>query len=499
VDISVVAGDITGTKADAIIISCFEDTKRTEGVLADLDKALGSAISGMIKNGEIKGKSSEVNVIYSLGKVPANKIAVLGLGKQSELNPDKIRSAMAVVCRVLRRKNAGSLAAVAIGAGVAGITAESSSQALTEGAILGLYTFKKHITRESEQAEVKSLTIVGTARNLAALKRGAEKGRIFAEATNRARDMVNEPGNGMTPKVLAEASVMLAQTYGLEIKIIEKDESAKMGMGAFLGVARGSSEPPKFITLRYSGGKPGAPDIALIGKGITFDTGGISLKPAEAMDEMKGDMAGGAAVINAMTAIAQIKPKINVLAVVAATENMPGSNALKPGDVLTAMNGKTIEIISTDAEGRLTLADAIGYARQQGAKKIIDIATLTGGCRVALGDVCSGAFTNNQEFLDSVIAAGAEAGERFWQLPMYEEYKDQNKSEVADLKNSGGRLASPITAAQFIAEFAGDVPWVHLDIAGTNMTDKERKYFVKGATGVTVRALINLVINLAEK
>jgi leucyl aminopeptidase len=269
-------------------------------------------------------------------------------------------------------------------------------------------------------------------------------------------------------------------------------------MGAFLGVAQGSQEPPKFIVLRYNGRDSGEIDIALVGKGITFDSGGISIKPTDGMGDMKGDMAGGASVMAAISAIAQLKPAINVMAIIAATENLPSGTAFKPGDVLKAIDGKTIEIITTDAEGRLTLADAIGYARKRGAKAIVDVATLTGGIRVALGDVCTGAFGNNQDLMDKVVAAGNEAGERAWQMPMFEEYKEQNKSDVADLKNSGGRNASSITAAQFLSEFAGDTPWVHLDIAGTSLTERERGYVVKGATAVPTRTLVNLVMALAR-
>jgi len=269
-------------------------------------------------------------------------------------------------------------------------------------------------------------------------------------------------------------------------------------MGALLGVTQGSRQPPKFIILRYQGKDSTEADLALVGKGITFDSGGISIKPAEKMEEMKGDMAGGAAVMAAISAVAQLKPKINVTAVIPATENMPGGHALKPGDILTAINGKTIEIISTDAEGRLILADALAYTRQLGARGMVDVATLTGSCRVALGDVTSGAFTNNQELLDKVMAAANETGELMWQLPMYEQYQEQNKSDVADIKNTGGRYAGAITAAQFLAEFAGDTPWVHLDIAGTSLSDKERGYLVKGATGVPVRTLVNLVLSLAK-
>ncbi|MFC2071012.1 M17 family metallopeptidase, partial [Chloroflexota bacterium] len=255
---------------------------------------------------------------------------------------------------------------------------------------------------------------------------------------------------------------------------------------------------PKFIVLNYKGGDSDEIDIALLGKAITFDSGGISIKPSNGMEEMKGDMSGGAAVITAMSAIARLKPRINVLALVPATENLPGGTALKPGDVLTAMEGKTIEIISTDAEGRLVLSDALGYARKHGAKLIVDVATLTGAMVVALGNICTGAFSNNQELVDKVIAAGTEAGERIWQMPMYDDYKEQNKSDIADVKNIGGRNAGSITAAQFLAEFVGDTPWVHLDIAGTNMTDKTKGYLVKGATGVPVRTLVNLVFSLAK-
>ena len=270
-------------------------------------------------------------------------------------------------------------------------------------------------------------------------------------------------------------------------------------MGALLGVARGSQQPPKFIILHYRGSDSTGVDVALVGKGITFDSGGISIKPSHGMEEMKGDMAGGAAVMAAMSAIAQLKPKINVIAIVPATENLPGGDALKPGDILTAMNGKTIEVISTDAEGRLALADALGYARKQKAKFIVDVATLTGACRMALGDVCSGAFGNNQQLIDKVIAIGAETGELIWQLPMYDQYKEQNKSDVADIKNVGGKYAGAITAAQFLSEFVGDTPWVHLDIAGTSFSDKERGYRVKGASGVPLRTLVNLVLALAQE
>ena len=390
------------------------------------------------------------------------------------------------------------MAALPLGSGFDAIESLTSAQVLTEGALLGLYSFRKHLTAPVTD-EIKHLTIVDAdSDRLPALQEGVRRGKIVAGAAILARDLVNEPSNYLTPSDLAKAAQDLARQNRLEITVLEREQARELGMGAFLGVAQGSQQPPKFLVLRYAGRGSKETDIALVGKGITFDSGGISIKPTEGRGEMKGDMAGGASVMAAIAAAAQLNLPLNVTAIVAATENLPGGSALKPGDVLTAITGKTIEIITTDAEGRLTLADAIGYARKLGAKAIVDIATLTGGVRVALGDICTGAFTNNQDLLEKVISAGNEAGERAWQLPMFEEYKEQNKSDVADIKNSGGRNASSITAAQFLAEFAGDTPWVHLDIAGTSMTEKEKGYLVKGATGVPVRTLIGLLMALAR-
>jgi leucyl aminopeptidase len=356
------------------------------------------------------------------------------------------------------------------------------------------------MTTEAEYGEIRELTIVAADETkLPGLEQGHNRGKILAEATNLARDMVNEPANYMTPSQMAETAKRLADTYRLGLSVLEQEQMQESGMGALLGVARGSQEPPKFITLRFKGRNSDETDVALVGKGITFDSGGISIKPSEKMEDMKGDMAGGAAVMAAISAIAQLKPEINAVAIIPATENLPSGNALKPGDILTAMSGKTIEIISTDAEGRLILADALGYANKLGAKHIVDVATLTGAMRAALGDVYTGILGNNQELIDRVITAGTAAGELMWPMPMHEKYKEQIKSDTADIKNVGGRYGGAITAAQFLAEFAGDTPWVHLDIAGTDLTEKEQAYLVKGATGVPVRTLVNLVLSLASE
>ena len=499
IEIKVIAGDIAKIKAGAIIVDFFEGMKRPDGDTATIDKALDGAISQLINQGEIKGRLNEVTIIHSLDRLPASRVAVIGLGKQQELTLDKIRGAVAETCRLLRQKEVDSIATVVQGAGVAGISLESAAQAMTEGTLLGLYSFRRHITKEAEHGEIKQLLIVSSDGNkLPYLEQGCHKGRLLAEATNLARDMVNEPANYMTPAHMAERAKRIGETYGLEYAILEQDQMEELGMGALLGVSQGSRQPPKFIILNYKRGDTTEIDLALVGKGITFDSGGLSIKPSEKMEEMKGDMAGGASVMAAISAIAQLKPKINVTALIPCTENLPGENALKPGDVLTAMNGKTIEIISTDAEGRLILADALSYTKKLGAKSIVDVATLTGACIVALGNVCSGAFSNNQELVDKVIAAGAEVGDLIWQMPMYDQYKEQNRSDVADIKNIGGRYAGAITAAQFLAEFVDDTSWVHLDIAGTSMSEKERAYFVKGATGIPTRTLVNLALSIAR-
>jgi len=499
-EITVTAGDISRFEADAIIVNLLEGTEDLSGDLSVVDGALDGGISQLIAQGEIKGKLGENTLVHCLGKLPAARVVITGLGKESELTQDKIRGVIAGTCQMLRGKNVKSIATVPQGAGVAGITHEAAAQAIAEGALLGLYTFRRHVTKEPEHGDIERLTIVESDQsNLTSLEEGCRRGEVLAGAAILARDMVNEPANYMTPTIMAQEASSLAETYGLPVEVLEKEQMEELGMGALLGVARGSHQPPKFIILRYKGRDSEEIDIALVGKAITFDSGGISLKPAASMGEMKGDMSGGAAVIAAMAAIAQLKPVINVMALVPATENLPGGSALKPADVVTAMEGKTIEIISTDAEGRLILADALGYARKHGTKRIVDVATLTGACVVALGTVTTGVFGNDQELIDRVVAAGTEAGEKMWHLPTYDEYKEQNKSDVADIKNTGGRDAGATPAALFIGEFAGDTPWVHLDIAGTSRTDKQKNSYVKGATGVPVRTLVNLALSLAGK
>jgi leucyl aminopeptidase len=492
-ELKTLTGDITKVEAGAII-TFFPEAESSDGEIARIDETLGGAIATLVSQGEIKGKLNEITVVHSLGRLLADRVVIAGLGKRAELTPDRVRGAVAEVCRHLQRKGVST---ATTGVPVVGIDdPEKAAQVITEGALLGAYSFRRHITKEAEAGEIKELSLV-TAGDIKSLEQGINRGRVLAGAASLARDMVNEPGNFMTPSDMAAMAAKLAETYQLELEVLEREQMQALGMGGLLGVAQGSQQPPKFIVLRYRGrGADEGVDIALVGKGITFDSGGISIKPSEKMEEMKGDMAGGAAVMAALSAIAQLKTQLNVVAIVPATENLPSGSALKPGDTVTAMNGKTIEIISTDAEGRLILADALSYAAKLGARYVVDVATLTGSMRVALGDLYTGAFGKNQELTDKIVAAGNQAGELIWPMPLVEQYKEQIKSEVADIKNVGARWGGSITAALFLAEFVGDAPWVHLDIAGTYWSEKEQGYLIKGATGVPVRTLVNLVLSL---
>ncbi|MBI2116245.1 MAG: leucyl aminopeptidase [candidate division NC10 bacterium] len=366
--------------------------------------------------------------------------------------------------------------------------------------MLGLYRFARYKKDIEDGREIAVLTILERDREkLRGMAEAVRRGRIVAEATNTARDLVNEPGNSLTPTELGRRARELARRARLRCRLLGPPELRRMGARALLGVARGSQEPPRLIVLEYRGGRRNGPHLGLVGKGITFDSGGISIKPAENMEAMKGDMAGAAAVLAATSAIARLQLPIHVTAVVPATENLPSGTALKPGDILRAMSGKTIEVINTDAEGRLVLADALHYARSRKVSHLVDVATLTGACVVALGTLNSGAFANNQPLLDTVVAAGRGAGERVWPMPMDVEYDELIKSDVAEIKNTGGRKGGAITAAKFLQHFVGETPWVHLDIAGTFETDKEKGYQVKGGTGVMVRTLVNLAVALLSE
>ena len=499
--IDVQSADIIGIDTPALVVNLFRGVKKPGGPTGAVDKALGGVITQLIEDGEIKGSTGETTLIHTLGKIKPSRVLVAGLGTQDKFDVQVVRRVSAEVVRFLRRKGISSAATIAHGASIGGLDPQLSGQAIAEGAYLGLYKFGTYLTKNSDSTnEFEHLTVVELDKTRAkAIDAGVKLGSTVAKASITARNMVNEPANHMTPSRMAEAAQKVASDQGLKIEIMENAQMKKMGMGAFMGVAQGTDEPAKLIVLRYDG-DPENPEnnLGLIGKGITFDTGGISLKPPGGMEAMKGDMAGGASVIAAMEIIGQTKPKINVLAVIAATENMPGASAQRPGDVVRAMNGKTIEVINTDAEGRLVLADALCYAREQGITRLVDVATLTGAMVTTLGKACTGVMGNDGQLVQQTIDAGKKTGEKFWELPMFDEYKDLIKSDVADMKNSGGRQAGSISAALLLAEFVDGAAWVHLDIAGTSTSDKAAGYLVKGATGVPVRTLAQLATDLAE-
>jgi leucyl aminopeptidase len=498
VTVKVESGDIARYPAKAIVVNLFEGVTRPGGGTGVVDTALNGAISQLIRDGDIKGKQGEITVIHTFGAIPASKVLVLGLGKQEKFSLDTVRDLTANVCRHLRRLGVAEAASIVHGAGIAGLDPERSAQAMAEGAVMGLYQFTRHKRPDDDATELDSLTLVEfDSAKLPSLRRGAERGVIVAEAANFCRDLANEPSNILTPTEMAARVQAQATELGLGCQVFERERMVDMGMGALLGVAQGSHQPPKLIILHYRGDPGSDRAIGFVGKGITFDTGGISIKPAQGMEEMKGDMSGAAAVLAAVLALARLKPRINVTAIAPCTENMPGGGAIKPGDVLRAMNGKTIEVVNTDAEGRLVLADGLSYARRLNLAPIVDVATLTGAISVALGNVAMGVMSNDAALVEQLKAAGAAAGEKVWQLPMYEEYKEQIKSDVADMKNSGGRPAGSITAAWLLREFVDETSWAHLDMAGVDNYDREKGAMVKGASGIPVRTLVNLALDVA--
>ncbi|MHB8945106.1 MAG: leucyl aminopeptidase [Bacillota bacterium] len=487
-------GSIAEVKADAVVVNLFEGVKSPGGATGAVDQALGGAISRLIEAGEVTGKAGQAAVVYTLGRLPARKVVVAGLGASGGFGPEGVRAAAGWAMRAAAKGNARTVATIVHGAGLGGLEPGAAAAATVEGSLLAAYAFKELKPAEDSGGVEELILVDRDEAKLSQIEAGAQRGEALAGATALARDLVNRPGNLVTPTAMAQTAADIARRGGLTLEVLERADCERLGMGAFVSVAKGSDEPAKLIVLRYQpGGRRSDAPVALVGKGLTFDSGGISLKPGEGMEGMKSDMAGGAAVLGAMEAVATLKPAVEVIGVIPATENMPSGHASRPGDVVRAMNGKTIEIISTDAEGRMILADAICYAKTQGATKLIDLATLTGACVVALGNVRAGLFSNDDGLAAAVERAAVEAGEKVWRLPVDAEYREQIKSDVAEIKNTGGRPAGAITGALFLAEFAGDTPWVHLDIAGVAMNQRDLAFTPKGATGFGVRTLARLV------
>jgi leucyl aminopeptidase len=498
-DIRVEAGDITRAAADVVVVNLFEGVTAPGGGTGAVDAALDGAISKLIALGDIKGKSGEFTLIHTFGKIPTPRVLVAGLGKSADFDIDAIRNLGANIVRYLRKPGISTAATIAHGAGIAGLDPAACAQAMVEGAVLGSYRFQRHKSglKDEDRQELVVLTVVEhDGAKVAAMGAAAVRGAVLGEATNAARDMANEPSNHLTPTMLAARASTIAQAPGLEIEVLEREAMEAKGMGSLLSVARGSAQPPKLIRIAYRGRGGDGYDLAIVGKGITFDTGGISIKAAANMEAMKADMTGAASVIAAMQAIAVLKPRADIVAIAPCTENMPGGNASKPGDVVTAMNGTTIEILNTDAEGRLVLADALAWAVELGARNIVDVATLTGAATTAFGDVCYGIMTNNDALAAKVEQAAAASGEKTWRLPMFKEYDEYVKSDVADIKNSGNKGAGTIVGAKFLERFIGSTPWVHMDIANVDLMTADKGWVSKGASGYSVRTLINLALGM---
>lgn len=480
-------------RAGALVVPVFSGGAPS-GAAQAVDTLLGGALADVLASGELKGKLGEVALIHAKDR-PFRRVLVVGLGEREKLEPYMLGRYAGTAVRYVSKRGITDIA-IALPEEAKGY-AEAAASFVAEGAVTGGFDPAIYQTSEEKKAVVETVTLLAGDSDATALQRGVDRGSVLGEAVNFARRLAVTPANDMTPTILAEEATKGGKAAGLEIEVLDEAQARNLGMGSFLSVAAGSAQPPKFIIMRYDG-DPGSKELtALVGKGITFDTGGISLKPPERMEEMKYDMSGGAGVIAAMTAIGRLKPKINVVGLVPATENMPGGKATKPGDIVKAMNGKTIEVINTDAEGRLILADALCYANKLGATRIIDCATLTGACVIALGHAASAAVSNDDAYVQQFLAVAKPTGERYWQMPLYDDYATQMKSDIADLKNTGGRPAGTLTAAAFLKSFVDKTPWIHLDIAGTAYLDNEFSWQAKGPTGTPVRALVSYVESLA--
>lgn len=493
--VHVIEADQLAVEADASVGLVFED-RIFDATISSIDRALNGIISDLIRRGEIKGKLHELTVINTLGQLPFRWLMLLGAGKQSEATPDRLGLVYGQAAR--RADSSGwRVITASLAAPNAGFSIREYARTAAVGAVVAPLRLDFYKTRREDnngKPPLEKLLFCETNPNRAAeINAGVLDGTAVGDGVNLARSLVVRPANEVTPAALAEEAQRTAESCGIEFSCLGPKEMEELGMGCLLAVARGSANEPRLAVMRY-GSFEGAPTLAFIGKGLTFDSGGISLKPRDGLEELKQDMAGAAAVIGAMHAIARIKPRINVIGICACAENLPDGNAVRPGDVLRSMSGRTVECINTDAEGRLVLADAITYAQQkEGAKYIVDLATLTGACVVALGRTVTGVMGAPQEFVELVIQNARSEGEKAWQLPMYEEHSEQLKSTIADIKNVGGRSAGAITGACFLKEFIQDgTSWAHLDIAGTATLEDDKPYMPKGPTGVGVRTLVRL-------
>ncbi|MGB2697272.1 MAG: leucyl aminopeptidase [Candidatus Zixiibacteriota bacterium] len=493
--VSVKKGRLVEIADHAICFGVFQDQKKLSGELKELDSMLSGSISDILEAGDFSGKLNQITLIYPKAKINSKRVILVGLGKKEKFDTDKIRQAAGTLCKKARELKIKSFSSEVYGGKQRKFSLQDSSQALVEGALLANYQLADYKTVDREDLfEVEEFTIVdGDRVNMPKIQRGAKWGEVFSWGTNLARDLINHPANVINPTKLAQLAVNLSKEHKFKCNVLSLAEIKKLKMGALLGVAQGSNQPPKFIILEHVPKRKRGGTVVLVGKGITFDSGGISLKPSMKMEEMKADMSGAAAVLAAVSGAARLNIPVHLVGLIPSTENLPSGTAQRPGDILTSYSGKTIEVINTDAEGRLILADALAYANKFEPQAVVDIATLTGACIVALGHVGAGMMGNNGNLKRKIMSASQKTGEKLWELPLWEEYDEQIKSDLADVKNTGGRPAGTITAAMFLKKFVGEYPWVHLDIAGMDLEEKGKPYIPKGAVGFGVRLFLQFL------
>ena len=496
-ELKVLRKNILGHKTECLIIGRFEGRSENP-VIEEIDAALGGIVKCAITSGDFKGKLNQTALFYSAGRISAERVLIVGLGKRRAFCLERLREVSGKAAARLKKIGARVISTT-LPQAVEGLIADIEiGQSVAEGSILGTYSFDEYKTEKKDiRKDIKTLNIVLPLRykGVKKIEEGINKGQIISQSVLFARTLVSSPGNLATPSFIAEKALEIAKEADIEASVIEKEKMEKLGMGALLAVAQGSCQPPKFIVLEYNGSKTEDAPYVIVGKAVTFDSGGISIKPSPGMDEMKMDMSGGAAALGTIRAAAMLKMPVNLVALIPATENLPGGRAYKPGDILKSMSGKTIEVLNTDAEGRLIMADALTYAERYNPKAVIDIATLTGACIVALGSHASALLGNNEALKKELLRAGDETGERVWELPLWDSYKKQIKSDVADMKNVGGKEAGTITAAAFLDKFAAKYHWAHIDIAGTAWEKEGKPYIPKGGTGVGVRLLVKFLEN----
>jgi len=486
-DVSIQSGKWDSESHELLVLGVFEDKKLTD-FQTSVDESSGGVIARALDSDDFDGKSNKTLALYSEG--PSRRILLTGLGKRKEFSLDKLRQAGGTASSSAAGMKAKIFSAEVPGREDLDVSGPAASGAFVEGLILGSYKFLDYKSDREDETVVEKVTLVN-----GAVRSGVEKGQSIAEAVCLSRDLAAHPSNVATPTRLAKEAQKIADEFGMKCTVWGRSEFTKMGMGAFASVAKGTDEPPKFILLEYNGGPKNQRPVAFVGKGITFDTGGISIKPSKSMDEMKFDMCGAAAVLGVMRAIGKLDLKKNVVMAIAATENMPGGHATKPGDIVKAYNGKTIEILNTDAEGRLVLADALAYVSETyNPRYMVNFATLTGAVVVALGHNASGIMGNNERLISRLKEAGEATGERVWEFPLWDVYCEDVKSKIADVKNIGAPMQSgSIAGGAFLKEFVGDTPWAHVDIAGTAWWDKTRPYIPGGPSGVGVRLSLELL------